>query len=88
MEYLCDSSKVHVPNASKAKHQFEVRKGLLIKKEPNKKLGDIVLPQVHLKKSTDFRLPFCPGKATWEGQEVTDTSDILDQQGSQEDCAS
>ena len=35
-------------------------------------MGAIVVSQIHLMKSTEFRLLLCQGKGKWDGQEVID----------------
>lgn len=41
---------------------FGIRKGLFIKKVPTAKMGALVMPWIHLKKSTKFRLLLHQGK--------------------------
>lgn len=61
----------------------------MIRKVSTKKIGALVVHQIHPMEVIEFRLLLCQGKAKWEGQEVIDHRKHLStKQGSQEDCAS
>lgn len=54
------------------KSEFGLKKGLLIKKVPTKKLGDIVVLQSYLEKVQSLDFLYVKGRGKWKGRGVID----------------